>query len=140
MKFFITGGTGFIGRPLIKRLAAEGHTLALLSRRPTSDLPAKVIQGDLEKIEGWEKEFISFAPDIVFHLAWEGLPDYSLATCLKNLQQGCRLYNLVLAHGCTKIVTAGTCWEYGEKTGKVTTKDEGNILNLFESTKKSLRL
>lgn len=34
MRVVVTGGTGFIGRPLCLSLCQEGHTVALLSRRP----------------------------------------------------------------------------------------------------------
>ncbi|HYX91223.1 MAG TPA: NAD-dependent epimerase/dehydratase family protein, partial [Myxococcaceae bacterium] len=36
MKIAVTGGTGFIGRPLVDRLTALGHAIVLLSRRPES--------------------------------------------------------------------------------------------------------
>ncbi len=34
MKILITGGSGFIGQHLCRRLAAHGHDLVVLSRRP----------------------------------------------------------------------------------------------------------
>jgi len=34
LKILITGGSGFIGRHLCRRLAAHGHDLVVLSRRP----------------------------------------------------------------------------------------------------------
>lgn len=34
MRIVMTGGTGFIGRPLCLSLCAEGHTVTLLTRRP----------------------------------------------------------------------------------------------------------
>ncbi|MEL6347616.1 MAG: NAD-dependent epimerase/dehydratase family protein [Myxococcota bacterium] len=40
MKLFITGGTGYLGRHLIPRLARDGHELTVLSRDP-----ARVIDG-----------------------------------------------------------------------------------------------
>ena len=36
MKIAVTGGTGFIGGPLVDRLLNEGHAIVLLSRRPGS--------------------------------------------------------------------------------------------------------
>jgi dihydroflavonol-4-reductase len=52
MKIFITGGTGFIGTHLMKRLAATQHELICLTRR-TSDCRvleaagAKIVEGDV---------------------------------------------------------------------------------------------
>ena len=34
MKYFITGGGGYIGRWLVKKLAEKGHELNLLARDP----------------------------------------------------------------------------------------------------------
>lgn len=39
MKFFIAGGTGAIGRPLVAKLLAKGHTVVALTRSP-EDAPA----------------------------------------------------------------------------------------------------
>ena len=39
-RYFITGGTGFIGQHLVKRLLSEGHRVACLSRRPIRHVPA----------------------------------------------------------------------------------------------------
>ena len=51
MKIVIAGGTGFLGRPLADRLAANGHTLVLLSRRaPTGDHGAAVVRGAVSQV------------------------------------------------------------------------------------------
>src|SRR5438045_9521739 len=42
MRITISGGTGFIGRRLLKALAAEGHTLQVLSRHAGANMPANV--------------------------------------------------------------------------------------------------
>jgi uncharacterized protein (TIGR01777 family) len=34
MQIVVAGGTGFLGRPLVRRLEVEGHTVRVLSRRP----------------------------------------------------------------------------------------------------------
>ena len=36
MRVAVTGGTGFIGRPLVRRLAEAGHEVLVLTRRPDS--------------------------------------------------------------------------------------------------------
>ena len=37
MKIVVTGGTGFIGRPLVEELARLGHEVVVLSRRAGRD-------------------------------------------------------------------------------------------------------
>lgn len=41
MKIAVSGGTGFIGRPLVHRLRAAGHEILLLSRHPE-----RIVRGD----------------------------------------------------------------------------------------------
>lgn len=53
MKIAILGGTGFVGRALLARLAAEGHALTVLSRNPHAHLDrllppgTRVVCGDV---------------------------------------------------------------------------------------------
>lgn len=47
MKILVIGGTGFIGRPLVRELAAMGHAVAVLTRNASSTgLPADSIVGE----------------------------------------------------------------------------------------------
>ena len=36
MHVLVTGGTGFIGTALVQQLLATGHSVTVLSRKPTS--------------------------------------------------------------------------------------------------------
>ena len=56
MKIVVAGGSGFIGRTLMERLAADGHDVVALSRDPDrAALPAGVrgVRWDGETVEGW---------------------------------------------------------------------------------------
>ena len=46
MKLLITGGSGSLGRHLVRQAAAAGHDVRVLSRRARS-LSVSVVQGDL---------------------------------------------------------------------------------------------
>jgi nucleoside-diphosphate-sugar epimerase len=68
MKVLIIGGTGFIGPPLVRRLLAEGHSVAVFHRgRRQSELSPSVdqIQGDRHDLGAHRAEFRRFAPDVV---------------------------------------------------------------------------
>jgi len=97
MKIFITGGTGFIGKPVVELLKRDNHIL-MLSR-------------NLKDIGEWEHELIEFVPDACIHMAWEGLPDYSEYQSRKNLEYGINLYKVLRKANCNKIITTGSCWE-----------------------------
>lgn len=72
MQIFVTGGSGFIGRSLIKQLIARGDTVVALVRSEPSAaivlaLGATPIFGDLDKIDALEAGMQQV--DVVFHLA-----------------------------------------------------------------------
>jgi uncharacterized protein YbjT (DUF2867 family) len=66
---FVTGGTGYLGRPLIEALLARGHTVRALTREASaSTLPAGavVVKGNALDAGGWMR---SVAPaDTFVHL------------------------------------------------------------------------
>jgi len=70
MNVLVTGGGGFIGMALIKRLNAEGHNVTSFSRREYPlhwALGIKSIQADVRNLEAVEEA--CKGRDIVFHLA-----------------------------------------------------------------------
>ena len=73
VSILITGGTGFIGIPLVKRLHELGHKLKLLVRESSDITPFKEIN-DIKYIIGdvRDKESLNNALndiDIIYHLA-----------------------------------------------------------------------
>ncbi len=71
MKFLITGGTGFIGKNLVPRLAEEGHTVLILTRskkgpeKPNASV--LYIKGESTKPGPWQEELRDC--DIIINLA-----------------------------------------------------------------------
>src|SRR4051812_48352767 len=48
MRILITGATGFLGRAIVRALAARGHSLVLFARAATaSGLPGTLVDGDI---------------------------------------------------------------------------------------------
>ena len=72
-KILITGGTGFIGIPLVKKLNSLGHTLKLLIRENSNTTPFKnlnnieYIIGDVQDIDSLYKTIKDI--DLIYHLA-----------------------------------------------------------------------
>lgn len=67
MRLLVTGATGFIGRHLVRRLAAEGHTVLSCSRSPTG--PAEAAQ-HVHHDFAWGTLLPQMGPvDAVIHLA-----------------------------------------------------------------------
>jgi nucleoside-diphosphate-sugar epimerase len=98
MNVLVTGGGGFIGMALIKRLNAEGHKVTSFSRREYPlhwALGINSIQADIRNLEAVEEACRD--RDIVFHLAakvgiWGRYDDYysTNVTGTLNVIKACR--------------------------------------------------
>src|SRR5687768_11622612 len=58
-RIVLAGATGFIGRPLVDSLLADGHDVVVLTRRPGSTgLPAgaRAVGWDGATVDGWAGE------------------------------------------------------------------------------------
>lgn len=69
----ITGATGLVGKQLIEKLKAQGHRIAILSRKPAKIKGVDVFVWDVYRQEIDEKAFAGI--DTVIHLAGEGIAD-----------------------------------------------------------------
>ena len=91
MKILLTGGSGFIGSEILK-LNGE-YEIMTIGRRKL-DVRGKAnshhVRCSLSDIDQWLGEAKSFRPDAVMNLAWQGLPDYSLAMCRENIDMHLR--------------------------------------------------
>ena len=74
-RILLTGGAGFIGSHLARRLVAEGHEVHVL-HRPAGNLSriedlrtVKLWKCDLLNVEGLKEVLASVKPEIIFHLA-----------------------------------------------------------------------
>ena len=76
MKVFITGGTGFVGSVLTKKLTAQGHKVTLLTRKIRENRPASnavfMLEGDPTNEGAWQEKvpehdaFINLAGESIF--------------------------------------------------------------------------
>lgn len=119
MRIFITGGTGFTGRPTVEELKKRGHELLVLSRKTRSEKGVKFITGDLSDIAKWKEQIKKFKPDAAVHLAWEGMHDFTYDLCVDNLHKGLSLFTMLAEIGSQKIVALGAGFELGGYVGKV---------------------
>lgn len=71
MRILVIGGTRFIGPPLVKRLVALGHEVAVFHRgRTSAALPPAVrhITGDRAMLQAHTPEIRAFAPEVVIDM------------------------------------------------------------------------
>jgi len=114
MRLLVTGGSGFLGGALVRRAVAEGHDVAVLTRRARSDAPAGVstLVGSLEA-PPWEA-IAAFEPDTVVHAAWIATPGVYLDSA-DNADWQCwsEAFALGLPRiGVRHLTVLGTCIEY----------------------------
>ncbi len=98
----------------------------------------KAIAADLGTTGDWIGEIAKFQPEWCIHLAWQGLPDYSLERCRANLDAGLRLLDAVAQPGLRRMVVAGSCWEYGRVSGAVSEDRVPVDPGVFAATKQAL--
>ena len=148
MKIFLTGGSGFVGKHILKKLSEDGHTILLLSRIPRAQVfglktfpkRIQVVKGDLAGITRWKSKLKKFKPDAAIHLAWEGIPRTDIEVSIKNLLFSLELVKMLGEIRCKHIVAVGTQWEYGHKIGKIKETAELEPFNPLAAAKTSLEL
>jgi nucleoside-diphosphate-sugar epimerase len=144
MRIFITGGTGFIGKYVMQELTNADNTLLLLllesenAPRLPNKAKVNILRGDLSRLEILKSKIKQFSPEATVHLAWESLPNYDAETSIKNLNYGLNLISLVAECGCKTFIGTGSCWEYGQPSGKVNEDAGVKPYNAFSAAKNSL--
>lgn len=146
MKLLITGASGFIGQHLVKKLIEQGHTILALSRsadlQHVSNNTDKLIyfKSTLELENRTLERIKDFQPDVLLHLAWGKIPDFSFETSFENLQNHILFFrNIFTVNSLKKIIVTGSCWEYNKKIGVCKESDICVSGNYFTWAKNSLR-
>lgn len=146
-KVLVTGATGFIGNYVVHELLNHNVEIITTARNEEQakqkDWFTKTafIPFDFHEYDESKNYFEYFhQPDILIHLAWQGLPNYKSDFHLtRNLPlQFSFLQNLIL-HGLKDITVTGTCFEYGMKNGMLKEDVEAEPANPYAKAKDELR-
>ncbi|MDP4282409.1 MAG: NAD-dependent epimerase/dehydratase family protein [Bacteroidota bacterium] len=144
MKIFLTGGTGFIGRLLVKKLAEEGNEVRLLLRNPEKSKGLNhpgisFIPGDLDNIRTLEEGMNGC--DRVFHLAayakpWSKDPDLPYRT---NVIGTINVLEAALKNHVQRVVVTSTAGTMGYSENGVLVSEKTNrnpeYHSIYEKTK-----
>ena len=106
----VTGGGGFLGRALVKRLLAQGRRVRVVGRSPQPDLEkagVEFVRGDLAEPGVAEKAVAGC--EVVFHVAakagvWGAYPEFHRA----NVEATRLLLDAARAAGVTRFVHTST--------------------------------
>jgi nucleoside-diphosphate-sugar epimerase len=143
MKILLTGGSGFIGSQVLNTLNQniEGATILNLTRTNSNSNSKKVefFKCDLSIPETYRSKIESFGPEVVIHLAWEGIPDFSLEMSSKNILSSISFIDIVTnIKTCKKIIVTGSCFEYNNKLGSSKEDDVVIPKDYFTFAKKTI--
>ena len=142
MKILITGATGFIGHHVVNELLKTKNTLILTSSKKDAKVPAntKHIPYDLNQRDVNNLFDYFGKPDLVIHLAWEGLPNYKeLFHIDKNLFNSYFFLKNLIENGLKNLVVLGTCLEYGMQSGCLSENIETKPVTAYGLAKDILR-
>ena len=99
----------------------------------------RTLKGDLNDLAAIKNDLKIFDPEVVIHLAWEGIPDFSFRMSQINLLNSIRLVDFLLDEThCRKIVIAGSCFECGSIQGKCSEAQYFTLNSFFVWAKQSL--
>lgn len=146
MKVLVTGASGYIGNYVIEELLGRGHTVVATSTNRQAAAQkswfnrVEFVEYSLEQT-GPENLFDHFGrPDLVIHLAWQGLPNYKeLFHISRNLFQQFAFIRNLVDHGLKDLLVTGTCFEYGMQSGALREDMIALPSNPYAIAKDSLR-
>lgn len=148
-KILITGGAGFVGSNIVRRLVETGNKLYLILRKDSNRTrlssilrSVDVFENDLSDVDSLERIAKKVKPQIIMHLASSGVYSYtgmdprSISTLLVDNVQG--TINFLYATknvGYELFINTGSCFEYG--SSKIAFKENAPLhpLNAYGMTK-----
>ncbi|HZG23830.1 MAG TPA: NAD(P)-dependent oxidoreductase [Chitinophagaceae bacterium] len=146
-KVLVTGATGFIGnyvvRELLNRNCEVIATSSSTEKAKNSDWFHQVNYTALNlDLSDDQVNLFNFfnQPDLLIHLAWEGLPNYKAQFHLKeNLPRHKLFLTNLISNGLKDISVTGTCFEYGMKEGPLREDMPTDPANPYALAKDELR-
>jgi dTDP-glucose 4,6-dehydratase len=159
MKYFVTGGAGFIGSNFIRYLLNHYHDIQILNfdsltyagnlnnlEDIESDSRHSFVKGDLSEAKELENAFHNFEPDFVINFAAESHVDRSIVHpdifVKSNIWGVQNLLQVSLDHGIEKYLQISTDEVYGSlgKTGIFTEKSPFDPRSPYSASKASADL
>jgi dihydroflavonol-4-reductase len=144
MRAFVTGGTGFIGSRVVKRLRDRGDEVVVLARRPekAAGLDAEVVEGGLSDADAIRRGVEGC--QAVFHIA----ADYRVGMAKEkresmydsNVRGTERVLDAAADAGVDRIVYVSTVNAFGNTNGRTVdetfTRDEADgFVSYYDETK-----
>jgi dihydroflavonol-4-reductase len=143
VRAFVTGGTGFVGSRLVRRLAERGDDVVALVRSHNRSVPgaAEAVVADLSDREGLARGMAGC--DAVFHLAADyrvGIPKSERAGMYETNVTGTEnVIDAAVEAAAGKIVYVSTVNAFGNTGGRVVDetyeREPGGYVSYYDETK-----
>ena len=97
MRVLVTGASGFIGLSVISHLTKINCQVLAISRKTVNATGTNTrwLSADLSNPSTYKDSITSFSPEVVIHLAWQDIPDFSFENSCQNLNQSLELLKIV---------------------------------------------
>jgi len=143
MKIAVSGSNGFIGRHVLTELLK--HEIEIIAITRSSGRPAWLnkaihnVEIDIYRFPQDCYEQIG-CPEIMIHLAWDGLPNYKSSYHLKTeLPKQFNFLKAMIKSGLPSLLVTGTCFEYGIRSGSLSEEMQVKPNNPYGHAKNELR-
>ncbi len=143
MKILLTGASGFIGQNLVPFLLRDGNSIIVTTRDKNKikmfDWYKKVEKIECDIFTADHKLFENLKLDSLVHLAWDGLPNYSNKLHQTNCENSIDFIRRIIKNNIKHLMIAGTCFEYGHQSGRLTEDSPTKPSNNYGIAKNNLR-
>ena len=146
-KILVTGASGFIGNYVIEELLKNNYSVIATSANP-DNIKEKAWLAQVNYIPfnlhdySSNTNYYSFfdKPDLLIHLAWEGLPNYkALFHFEDNLPRHYSFLKNMIVNGLQDVTVTGTCFEYGFAEGSLNEEMKADPENPYAIAKDTLQ-
>lgn len=143
MKIAVTGASGFIGRHVLTALLQHEVEAVAVTRDATRlaglNEGVRIVEMDIAHPTPDCFEQMG-CPDVLIHLAWEGLPNYkSLHHFETELPRQYHFLKAMIEAGLPSLQVTGTCFEYGMQSGSLSEDMPTKPNNPYGYAKEALR-
>jgi dTDP-6-deoxy-L-talose 4-dehydrogenase (NAD+) len=143
MKVAITGASGFIGSQVLRDLLEHGVEIVAVTRDAARlaglSKCVRIVEMDIARPSSECFDKLG-RPDVLIHLAWEGLPNYkSVHHFETELTRQYNFLKLMIEGGLPSLLVTGTCFEYGMQSGALSAEMPTKPNNPYGYAKDALR-